>query len=242
MQSFLITGGNEEKRLKKAEELIGLKISSLENNPDFILLRAKESSIGIEEIRNLQKKIALKPFSDSQKICLILEAQNLTLEAQNSFLKILEEPPKDTQILLSLPEASLLIPTVVSRCQLINLSRTIEQIEDEEKEKLADFFIKIISLNSGERLAEIEKEEFLKDRSLAINLMDKLTLLIRTAILGKYFTSKNQSFGLSNFQYLNVLRLLNKTKFCLSSNCNIRLTVENFLLDLPIKISKMVIR
>jgi len=236
MQSFLITGGNEQTRLKKAEELIGRKISNLENDPDFILLQAEENSIGIEEIRNLQKKLTLKPFSGNQKICLIIEAQNLTFEAQNSFLKTLEEPPKDTQILLSLPEASLLIPTVVSRCQLINLSQKIEEINNVEKEIIADFFLKIISLTSGQRLKEIEKEDFIKDRALAINLVDRLTLLIRTAmLLGKYFSSKNQSLNLSNSQYLDILQLLTSTKSRLSSNCNVRLVVENFLLDLPYK-------
>ena len=233
MQSFLITNGNEQTRLEKAEEIIGRKISALGNDPDFFLLQAEESSIGIEEIRNLQKKLTLKPFSGNQKICLILEAQNLTLEAQNSFLKTLEEPPKDTKILLSLPEASLLIPTVVSRCQLINLSPKIEQTSNEEEKKIIDFIEKMITLSSGQRLKEIEKEEFLKDRQLAIEWLDKLIFMVRKNMLEHYRETPNYQLLITNYSIL--FRLLNCAKSRLSSNCNVRLVVENFLLDLPYK-------
>ena len=53
---------------------------------------------------------------------IITEAQNLTLPAQNALLKTLEEPPAHSLIILTTPNPALLLPTVVSRCQVIHLA------------------------------------------------------------------------------------------------------------------------
>jgi len=105
MQSFLIIGSDEKGRLQEVEKFIGKKLSSLKNNPDFILLEKEEgSSIGIAEVRLLQEKLSLKPFRESKKIALIKEAQDLTTEAQNALLKTLEEPNATTLIILTSPD------------------------------------------------------------------------------------------------------------------------------------------
>ena len=115
MQSFLIINSTQGNRKKEAEKLIGKKIGTLENNPDFIFLEAKETSIGIDQIREMQKILVLKPFVEKLKFCLISEAQNLTTEAQNALLKTLEEPPENCRIVLTAPSESFLLPTILAR-------------------------------------------------------------------------------------------------------------------------------
>ena len=85
--------------------------------------------IGIEGIRKI--KIAIKLASNEQRVILIPNANTMTPEAQNSLLKILEEPPKNVTFLLSSPGKEQLLETVVSRTQVWQLRLpTIEQLEE----------------------------------------------------------------------------------------------------------------
>lgn len=77
------------------------------------------ASIKIEHIRQLQKDINLKPYAGKQKVFIIDNAHNLTAEASNAFLKILEEPPLGSLIILLSAKPALLFKTIISRCKMI---------------------------------------------------------------------------------------------------------------------------
>lgn len=96
------------------------------NDPDSIIIKTEELKIGIDQIRDLKKQIAIKPIGQIKTVT-ILEAEKLTLEAQNALLKTLEEPPENTQVILVASKADLLLPTVLSRCQIINLPNKKEK-------------------------------------------------------------------------------------------------------------------
>ncbi len=99
-----------------------LKIQNY-NHPDVHWIRRDEpGSIKIETIRNLQKIIYLKPWEAKHKVFIICEAENLTPEAQNSLLKILEEPPKENILILITSKPNLVFSTIISRCKRIMFS------------------------------------------------------------------------------------------------------------------------
>lgn len=77
------------------------------------------ASVKIEDIRQLQKEANLRPYEGRQKIFIIDNAHNLTPEAGNALLKVLEEPPKDSSIILISAKAALLFKTIISRCQIV---------------------------------------------------------------------------------------------------------------------------
>ena len=64
------------------------------NNPDFKLIEPDEGKIKIEQIREMQRKVAEKPMISSKKVYIINDADTMTTEAQNCLLKTLEEPPE----------------------------------------------------------------------------------------------------------------------------------------------------
>ena len=78
--------------------------------------------MGIEQVRAMQVTLGSRALAGGKKIAIFEEAQTLTEEAQNAFLKTLEEPPGDALILLVAHNASALRPTVRSRCQRIAFS------------------------------------------------------------------------------------------------------------------------
>ena len=70
------------------------------NNPDFILIEPEESSIKIDQIREIQRKVVEKPIISRQKVYIIDDSDKMTPEAQNGLLKTLEEPPEYITIIL----------------------------------------------------------------------------------------------------------------------------------------------
>jgi len=91
-------------------------------HPDIILIEPTGESIKIEQIRELERSIAFKPYEARWRVILIDGAEQLTREAANALLKTLEEPPPRTTIILSAITTETLPPTVVSRCQRIRFS------------------------------------------------------------------------------------------------------------------------
>jgi len=99
-----------------AQTLLRTEEEALRLHPDFLLISQSEEAISIETILELQRKISLKPVASSKKIVIIEEASRMTLDAQNAFLKTLEEPPAYLLFFLIAQRESLL-PTILSRCQ-----------------------------------------------------------------------------------------------------------------------------
>jgi hypothetical protein len=89
--------------------------------PDLIVVeRTDKASLGIEQVRSLITELGLRPYSPGQiRIAIIPEAHLLTTEAQNALLKLLEEPPPSTLILLLTGQLEALLPTVRSRCRQV---------------------------------------------------------------------------------------------------------------------------
>lgn len=99
------------------------KIDS-KNHPDIFRIACEEAhkAIKINAIRELEGKISLRPYEARYKVCIIEDAHLMTAEAANSLLKTLEEPPKDSVLILTTSGLSGLFKTILSRCQVIKFS------------------------------------------------------------------------------------------------------------------------
>lgn len=89
--------------------------------------KADSAAIRIDHIRQLQKNISLKPYEGRKKVFIIDEAHNLTSAASNAFLKILEEPTKDSLIILISHKPFLLFKTIISRCKVLKFSALVRE-------------------------------------------------------------------------------------------------------------------
>jgi DNA polymerase-3 subunit delta' len=83
--------------------------------------KASGGSLKIEQFRELKARLGFSAFDGPFRIVLIRDAERMTVQAANSLLKILEEPPPRWVFLLTSGDASLLLPTLVSRCQSVRL-------------------------------------------------------------------------------------------------------------------------
>lgn len=92
------------------------------NHPDIIIMEPSGTYIRIDQIRNLCKLLALKPHEAQMRVVIISNAQALTTEAGNALLKELEEPPSGTLFILTALQKSDLLPTILSRSQVIGFN------------------------------------------------------------------------------------------------------------------------
>ena len=83
----------------------------------------KQLFISVHEMRALKRSLALKAFGAKYKVAIIWGAESIRTEGANAFLKLLEEPPERTLLLMTCSDPSLLLPTINSRCQRLQLER-----------------------------------------------------------------------------------------------------------------------
>lgn len=89
------------------------------SHPDVIAIEPQGQFIKIGQIRELLKVFSLKPNEAYLRVAMIQEAHAMNPEASNALLKLLEEPPDRTLLILITHQASDLLPTIVSRCQAV---------------------------------------------------------------------------------------------------------------------------
>lgn len=118
MHAFLITQSTAEERKYKAHELISQE--RIETKNIFLLAKDQsKKSIGIEDTAALKYWLAQK--SEKTRVLLVEEAQFLTIPAQQSLLKTIEEPGGSALIIMTADSEMSLLPTVRSRCKIIRL-------------------------------------------------------------------------------------------------------------------------
>jgi len=86
-----------------------------------LLEYSASASIGIDRIRTLKEEVAMSRVVGERRVVILSDAPRLTEQAAQSALKLVEEPPAQTILLLTAEDSSQLLPTLVSRCQRLRL-------------------------------------------------------------------------------------------------------------------------
>ncbi len=109
-------------------------------HPDVIYVQYEGvKSIKVEQIREgVEEALFLKSFEGKFKVVIVDEADRMSSSAQNAFLKTLEEPPPSSVIILITSAPDSLLPTIQSRCQLINFNSLPNELVYEELKKRED--------------------------------------------------------------------------------------------------------
>lgn len=140
-------------------------------NPDVLVFGYPgEKTIKVGHVRqDIERLIHLAPYENPYKVFIIDDAQRMNFNAQNAFLKTLEEPPPNSVIILITTLADLLMPTIRSRCQSV-VFQPLETKEVErflEKEKPGNNNPELVSRISGGSISRAlnTDEEYLRKRT-----------------------------------------------------------------------------
>lgn len=167
-------------------DLYRSEIEKKSDDPYHKILIPKANNIRINSIRYIKKNIYLTGSEGKKKIYLISDADKMSPQSANALLKILEEPPRNSLLLLTTSRLSSLLPTIIGRCQSL-------KFDDIPASMLVDYIVDTYS--------DISREEAilyanLSEGSISIcnAIMESNTLVLRDKVLSiliSLLTGKN---------------------------------------------------
>ena len=139
----------------------------------------------IGQMREIQKAIGYKRFEGRCKVIVLTEAELLTEAAGNSLLKVLEEPPSDTLFILNAENGDNILPTILSRCQMIQVSGSSagEIIGDDSADmvQVHDLLRRLPMMDDNQLLTEAAEWE--KNREKIRHLLELLLAALRDSAI-----------------------------------------------------------
>lgn len=216
-----------------------LKIESF-THPDVKWLREKGmvSSLTIEQIREIQKEMYLKPYQGKKRVY-IFEIERLNEEASNAFLKSLEEPPDYTILLLIAKNDKEFLPTIVSRCQKIMFSAGKRVLKKEERELQKSLITDInsLSLQNPFQIFDMAEEIIDGDRvDSSLNLLlfyYRDLLLLRNGAERKFLANPELADEeLDPSRIMEIISFVVNTKAEVHQNANLKLSLEVMLMNI----------
>lgn len=226
--SKLAGKAGDEDFLRKIEEKM---------HPDVIVVepetvedkkgRIREKEIAISQVREMQERIRFFPYELKYKFCLIKKAERLNAQAQNSLLKMLEEPTASTFFILLADDIDSVLATISSRCAALRfLKNDPPQWKAENRERLRNIFTEEIH------------EKFDYAQELAKNREEAITVLEDwEKIMAEGLKSLLSGGNRKEWEKVKITQeLLQKNREAINriqnSNANARTVLENFLLDM----------
>lgn len=221
------------------------------NHPDFMYWEPEGNSIKIEQIRYLQKKIQERPILSNQKVYVIDNADNMTIEAQNCLLKTLEEPPNYATIILIGSQEVAFLPTIKSRCMILHF----KPIEDEKIKRYMEINYSMPPITKshlamyqgsiGRALALKDKQEEYDKIETMIENLEKKDLIEMVQLAEPLYQAKDEIFerleyvnilllnhAKQNYLYTNCMQIVEKTKKRLRQNANFDMCIDDLIFNM----------
>lgn len=198
-KSLLCNGKN-----KPCNECISCQKMEKNAHSDVKIYPLNGKNVLVDDVKDLIENIYLKPIGSDKNIFIFNHFSSANLQAQNKLLKILEEPPKNSYIILNVTNSSKILPTIMSRCKKIRLK----------------------SLSDGEMLSAFKDEDITKLENaveIAQGSMQKAEMFLKDEIFAETF--KN---------CLNTVLELKDSRYLLKYSSKLRLEKNNLGLVLEV--------
>jgi DNA polymerase-3 subunit delta' len=152
------------------------------NHPDVMTISAEAQKLKVEQTELVKQMAYLRPMTGKRRVFIIDDAKDMTPEAANSLLKVLEEPPAFTHIILLTDSPHLLLPTIRSRCRILSFA-LIGREEVEASFLARDFSrdqARVLALVVGGNLDRARELEWEEVRALKDEAWDLFEALVST--------------------------------------------------------------
>lgn len=178
-----------------------------------------------EQILNLQQEFSREPIEGNKRIYIIRDCDKMRPETANSMLKFLEEPEVDVLAILMTNNYNNVLPTIISRCQIIKFNAKDEITTNEEDELIVLDFLESMENNGKELILNLQKIWFdkviSKDREYYQRLFDIL--------IDMYYDLVKLKIGISKIKYSKYYDKL--CEFVNKNTLNVLLEKLNYLLE-----------
>lgn len=200
---------------KEFAEFIGCKF------PDLMVIDSEGAEISIAKIRDIQNFLAYKSYNTGFKTVIVRQAHLMNQEAQNCFLKTLEEPKGKTLIILISSKPEMLLPTISSRCQPLKFfgKPEITAEEKEEENKILKEITAIMNADLSEKFKYAKSLDF-----------EKQSLGQILEVLEKYFRGQMLEGSLNSRRVLQLIGEINHK--ITTTNASPKLALEVLLMQI----------
>ena len=199
----------EPKTGRACQECKSCKQTESLNQPDILYVTYEKTGIGVDEIRTqINADIEIRPYSSPYKIYIVPDSEKMTVAAQNALLKTIEEPPEYAVIILLTTNADVFLPTILSRCVLLNMKPVKEKLIQDRlmvMYGLSPYEAKTAAVFSGGNPGKAERlavsEDFRELKSCVVDTlmslqdagMDAVSANVKRAVefkkeIGEYFS------------------------------------------------------
>jgi len=159
------------------------------SHPDVMIVEPEGKNIKIDSIRGLTSRLNLHSFEGGRKVGIVVTAELMNEHSQNAFLKTLEEPPADTVLIMTAANLNRLLPTIISRCQVMRVPAMPDSVIIEllkiERGLTGNEALLVAALSGGNARKALDMDlefvvEFRKDmvrRLLSLDPADRIAIL-----------------------------------------------------------------
>ena len=221
------------------------------NNPDYMYIEPDGNSIKIEQIRYFQKLFQEKPVTSNKKVCIINDADKMTVEAQNCLLKTLEEPPEYGVIILIGANENAFLNTIKSRCIKMYFRELEEEIIRKYLKKqfgMTDISTNMLETFQGSIGKAINlkdnKEEYEQIDNIIENLdkKDIIDIINMSNIIYKnkedilkileYINVVLLNLAKKQYKFVNCIEIVEDTRKRLKQNANYDMSIDNMIFNM----------
>lgn len=225
------------------------------NHPDFFFIEPDGNSIKIEQIREMQKKVAEKPILSQNKVYLINDSDKMTTEAQNCLLKTLEEPPEFVTMILIGANENAFLSTIKSRCMVLHFEPIQNQLLKTYLKEHFDWKIENDSLldtfqgSIGKAIEARDRQELYEKVETFIFNIEKKDKIELITLADSFYQAKEEIFEIleymnvlflrlakQNYLYTDCIQIVENTKKRLQSNSNYDMCIDHLIFSICEKI------
>jgi len=189
-------------------------------HPDVIVARPENNRIRLDTVRAIINGLKFPPLEGVVRVNIIYEAQKMNPDAANTILKTLEEPPPKNIFFLTTPRKDLLLSTIVSRCQILEMDETRCQVLGEKGDKGLSPFLLYLSGGDEEEARRLEAEGILdlRDKIFSLILHKSMGNAVSSALAKALALSKDVSRQTERFVlFLRCLQVISRDILVMSS-------------------------
>lgn len=249
--AYLFCGGSGEEKKKVALAFAALATEhdgTGAQNPDVLMVEAQsgEDKVLIGQIRQIREFFSLASYFGGHKVVIIDAFDRLGQTASSALLKILEEPPAKSVIILLSDHPTMIMPTILSRVQKVRFSGLSPAQKDiDKKKKIVYDLVNLISENVARRFAMIEKmvkdedsdisdilaqwASFFRDVSYCVAGSDKEFLENEWCVADMEKVVDEKKYTLAQLHAI-IAEIIRGAHIAKTSNANKRLILENIAL------------
>jgi len=203
----------EKKQIQEFNEQVIALIKQKVAAPFNLASAAKRTYISIGMVRRLVPEANKAPLEGKRKIVIMVGADKMTGEAANAFLRVLEEPLPSTTFILTCENTSTLLPTLISRCQIIHFQRLnneqlLETLSKEQRQHPELLLLAGIAQGSAGNLIDLlENNELQQYRAHALTLLENVCdgSLGELLVFSELFSDKSDLDGIRQTLFFALL-------------------------------------